>query len=163
MHMDDTTNWINCDSRSDMESRLASIKGNVFETAMASDSSTWGYIAAENNIFIPIGFADVGLPPQFYIHKNTVLVGVSDTLLGYNLSTGKLIFSYKMPTVFHEFVLFLDDNFIVQDEIGFVSLFFAGNEKWVQLCDDMIETYEVNNSSITGKTVEGSSFHFNID
>jgi hypothetical protein len=159
----DRTSWVNCDSPTDLKARLASLGGKVFEASIADESNTWGYIAAENNILIPIGFSDVGLPPQLYIHKNIAVVGVSDTLSGYSVDTGKLLFTYHMPTVFHEFVLFTDDGFVIQDEIGFVGLSYSGSEIWSQIFDDMIETYSLKGSSITGETVEGTQFSISID
>jgi hypothetical protein len=159
----DAANWVNCDSRSDLDARLSCLNGRVFESSIADESNTWGYMVVEDNIFIPIGFSDVGLPPEVYIYKKAVLVGVSDTLSGYSLDTGELIFTYKMPTIFHEFVLFADFGFIVQDEIGFVSLSYSGGERWSQICDDIIETYNVSNGSIIGETVEGTTFNFTID
>jgi len=68
-----------------------------------------------------------------------------------------------MPTVFHELVLFTDDSFIVLDEIWFVNFSYVGKEIWYRQCDDIIETYELSNSSITGKTMEGSKFDFPIN
>ncbi len=155
-------NWINCDSRSDLEARLFRLTGKVFEASIADESNTWGYIITENDIIIPIGFSNVGLVPKFYIHENVALVGVSGILSGYNLGTGKLTFTYQMPTVFHEFALFTDDDFIVQDEIGFVGLSYSGNEKWSKIYDDIIETYNINNGSITGRTLEGTKFNFAV-
>ncbi len=158
----DNVNWVNCDSRNDLEARLIGLDGKVFETSIADESNTWGYIAVENNIFIPIGFSDVGLSPQLYISKNMAVVGVSDRLSGYSLDMGKLIFTYQTPTIFHEFVLFNDDGFVIQDEIGFVGLSYSGKEKWSQIYDDMIETYSLNGNLISGETVEGTKFKFAI-
>ena len=155
-------NWVNCNSRSDLEARLSRLAGRVFEASIVDESNTWGYIISENDIFIPVGFSDVGLAPKLHIHKNVALVGVSDILSGYNLDKGKLAFTYKMPTVFHEFALFTDDDFIVQDEIGFVGLSYSGNEKWLKICDDIIATYNINDDSINGETLEGMKFNFAI-
>lgn len=156
--------WVNCDSCGDMKARLSGVEGKVFEILIADEPNTWGYLAIydEDNIFIPIGFADNGLSPQVKIHDKTAFVGVSDNLSGYSLATGRLFFSYKMPTVFHEFVTFNKDIFIVQDEIGFVGLFYTGEEKWIKICDDIIETYQLNDNSIFGKTIEGDKFNFTL-
>jgi hypothetical protein len=155
-------NWVFCDSKSDLRARLSSVAGKQFEELITDEANTWGYLAIEKSSFIPIGYTDFGVSPQVRIYNKIVIIGVSDTVTGFNLDTGKLNFKYKMPTVFHEFIIFHKDNFIVQDEVGFVCLSYDGSENWVRLCDDVIETYQLRDSSIYGKTIEGNEFDFKV-
>lgn len=156
--------WNNCDSRSDMEQRLSKVEGRVFNLLEEDESNTWGYLSfgEEGNVHIPIGFHNVGLFPEAKVLRNIVLVGISKTLAGVNLHGGEMIFKYKMPTVFREFVLFCEEDFIAQDETGFVRLSHSGEERWVKLCDDIVEEYTVTDGYIRGKTMEGDEFSFSL-
>ena len=156
----DKVNWCNCDSRRDMEARLSSVDGMVFEILLGDEPYTWGYLAIEyfKRIFVPIGFTHVGLSPQVCKIGERVIVGVSEILAGYELNTGKLRFRYRMPTVFHDFVSSDERGFVVQDEIGFIGLSYDGNERWIELYNDNIKTYRLENGTISGETVEGRKF-----
>lgn len=157
-----SNNWVQCDSKNDMATRLSCVDGKVFDESIEPESNTWGYLVVDESACIPIGFADVGLAPRLHIHGRTLVVGVSGMLSIYDKDAGDLITTYSMPTIFHDFVLFTGSEFIVQDEIGFVCLTYDGNERWTQLFDDIIEVYEFKDESIVGHTLEGTRFEFSI-
>ena len=159
-----TSKWTKCESRSDMEARLSSIAGNIFDLLMEDQASSWGYLTLveEGYSLVPIGFCDVGLQPRVSTNNKMVFVGIGSIIAGYELKMGKLVFIYKMPTIFHEFLTTDDQGVIVQDETGFVGLDLDGTQKWIKLYSDIIDTYDFDGRTITGKTFEGSKFEFSI-
>ena len=152
--------WSKCDSKNDMDSRLSKMEGTVLDVLSTEDANSWGYFSIDNLKHIPIGYSNAGFMPKMRIKSDTVFIGISEILVGYQLYSGELIFKYKMPTLFHAFVCFKQNWFIVLDEIGFVSLSCDGTEKWVQLYEDVIESYKLKDNSISGKTLEGKIFNF---
>ena len=157
-------NWVKCDSRGDMESRLSSMNDNVFDELTAEYSNTWGFFVSEKkDICIPLGFCDVGLAPQIFIQNMIIFIGVNELVAGYDLKTGELTFKYKMPTVFHEFVSLGENGIIVQDETGFVGLSNDGTEKWIKLFSDVISNYLVVDNIISGETEDGEKFKFSMN
>ena len=156
-------NWVRCDSRSDMMSRLSHINDNVFDELITDDPNTWGFFISEKkDICIPLGFCDIGLPPQFFIQNMIIFIGVSELVVGYDLKTGTMIFKYKMPTVFHEFSGLGESGVILQDETGFVGLSNDGTQKWIKLFSDVISCYLIIGNTISGKAEDGEQFEFSI-
>ncbi len=159
----DKVSWVQCDSRNDMLARLSLVDNQVFDELITEDSNAWGYLTLnKKNICIPIGFPDVGLSPEVFLHDNMVYVGITDTVAGFDASRGRLVFRYKVPTVFHKFITTYLDGVFFQDETGFVGLTFDGKEKWIKLCSDIIDTYHVRNNTIYGETLDGEKFEFSI-
>jgi hypothetical protein len=145
-----------------MESRLAALGGRIFEEWIDNDANSWGYMTVGDAVFIPISFANVGLLPQAFIQNEIIVIGISGVLLAYSLKSGKVMFVYKMPTIFHEFVLRTDSFFIIRDEISFICLSYCGDKKWLYMCDDIIDEYHIDNEFIFGITMEGVNFKFKI-
>jgi len=162
----DEWSWQPCDSRSDLVARLEKAKGKVFQTLADKEANAWGY-AAQDGEFIPIGYADLGLTPVVVAWRETVFVGSGGTLTALDAKTGQPVFSYVMPTVFHEFLRIEDGLLLARDEIGFVALSLQGQEKWKALCGDIVEDYEIqgeiDGAVITGRTMEGSNFRFVVE
>ncbi|NKC16806.1 MAG: hypothetical protein GKR94_32820 [Gammaproteobacteria bacterium] len=155
--------WVQCDSKSDMQARLDSSECGVFDELITDEANTWGYLRLkEEGICIPIGFADVGLLPEVLLHNRMVYVGITDTVAGYEVATGNLVFKYRVPTVFHEFVASEREGIIVQDETGFIGLSGDGDQIWMNMCSDTIETYRISGSVIVGRTADGDNFKFPI-
>jgi len=150
--------WVPCDSRSAL---VAQLPQNAYELLVTDSPNSWGYIAFDPDVTIPIGYADMGLLPLAVRHGNRIFVGVNELVVGYGYPSQVVLFKYKMPTVFHEFVRFDQDGLIVRDEIGFVGVSYDGDERW-NFCIDVIASYEIDRSTILGKTEEGESFKFAI-
>ncbi len=154
--------WTQCDSRNDMLARLSMVDSQVFDELITEDANTWGYLTLNKKKCIPIGFANVGLSPEIFLHNKMLYVGITDTVAGFDVSRGQLIFSYKAPTVFHKFINIDEENVIFQDEMGFIGLTHNGNEKWVKLCSDIIDTCYFSKNTIYGETLDGEKFKFSI-
>lgn len=149
-----------CDSYNAL---IAQLPLNVVACELLTTDSpnSWGYIAFDADVIVPIGYADMGLLPLAIRHGNRIFVGIDELLVGYNWTSWSVLFKYKMPTVFHEFVRFDQNELIVRDEIGFIGISYTGDERW-NFCIDVIASYEINQSTILGKTEEGESFKFTI-
>lgn len=150
--------WVPCDSRNAL---VAQLPPSACELLMTDSPNSWGYMVFDSNVIIPIGYADMGLLPLAVKHGDRIFVGMDELLVGYDLSNQSFLLKYKMPTIFHEFVRFDQNELIVRDEIGFVGISYAGNENW-NFCIDVISDYEITQSTILGKTEEGESFEFTI-
>jgi hypothetical protein len=150
--------WVPCDSRNTL---VAQLPPNACELLITESPNSWGYMVFDSNVIVPIGYADMGLLPVAVKHEDRIFVGIDELLVGYDGSSLSCLFKYKMPTVFHEFVRFDQNELIVRDEIGFVGISYAGDERW-NFCIDVIADYEINQSTILGKTEEGENFEFTI-
>lgn len=155
---DSSGRWVPCDSRSAL---LAQLPQNASELLLTDNPNSWGYIAFDSDTIIPIGYAGLGLFPVTVRLGNRIFVGIDELLVGYELPNRSVLFKYSMPTVFHEFVRFEEDGLIARDEIGFVGISYVGEERWT-FCIDVIASYEINQSTILGKTEDGESFKFTI-
>lgn len=156
--------WIPCDSKYDLESRLENIsKKTLLPLIETTDANAWGYLSLKDgsDLIIPVNYVNLGLSPQIAQTSETLLVGINDLLVGFDPVNATKRFQYKVPTVFHEFVRFDDDVFVVRDEIGFVGLSYEGKEKW-SFCKDLIVDYKISGHVISGTTLEGHDFQFEI-
>jgi hypothetical protein len=151
-------NWIPCESRNTL---VAQMPPSACEILITDSPNSWGFIVFESNVFIPIGYAAMGLLPVAVKHENRIFIGIDELLIGYDEAGQFCLFKYKMPTVFHEFVRFDQDELIVRDEIGFVGISYAGKELW-NYCIDVIANYEIKESTILGKLDDGENFEFII-
>lgn len=150
--------WVPCESHAAL---VAALPKNACELLTTSDANSWGYMAFDSDSIIPVGYADMGLPPLSVRRGNRIFIGIDELLIGYDWPRQVVLFTYKMPTVFHEFVRFDQDTLIVRDEIGFVGVSYDGDERW-NFCIDVIASYEIDCSTILGKTEEGENFKFTI-
>jgi len=147
-----------------LEARLQTVQGLKCERLVTREANTWGYLTleAEGSVVIPIGYSDVGMTPRIWTKEEAAIVGINEAVVGYNLFTGLVRFKYEMPTVFHEFIRDNDNGVIVRDETGFVGLSHEGREDWKFCEEDIINRYDVSASLITGETLEGYKFRFEI-
>ena len=150
--------WTSCDSRNSLTAQLTPAAYGLLVT---DSPNSWGYITFDYDIIIPIGFADMGLLPIAIKHENKIFVGIDEVLAGYDEINSSCIFKYKMPTVFHEFVRFDQDELIVRDEVGFIGISYTGDEHW-NYCVGLIATYTIDQKKIVGETEEGEQFEFSI-
>ncbi len=134
---DEGITWTHCDSRAGLEARLAGMSGKVFEMLTTKDANTWGYVNL-GDACIPLGYANLGLTPQVSVWDSLIIVGISQIVACYDSTTGRILYRYDMPTVFHEFVVFGENYYLIRDEIGFVGLSYAGAEVWSASCGDII-------------------------
>lgn len=150
--------WVPCDSHSAL---VAQLPKNTCELLTTDSPNSWGYLIFDSDVIIPVGYADMGLLPLAVRNGNRMFVGVDELVVGYDWPSQAVLFKYKMPTVFHEFIRFCQDGLIVRDEIGFVEISYGGDECW-NFCIDVIASYEIDQSTIMGKTEEGVDFKFTI-
>ncbi len=134
---DEGITWTHCDSRAGLEARLAGMSGKVFEMLTTKDANTWGCVNL-GDACIPLGYANLGLTPQVSVWDSLIIVGISQIVACYDSTTGRILYRYDMPTVFHEFVVFGENYYLIRDEIGFVGLSYAGAEVWSASCGDII-------------------------
>lgn len=160
----DKSSWVPCDSRSDLEARLADLRGvAVFPVIETEDANTWGYVkvVAEKPAALPVGYANVGLAPAVTAANGVLLLGITELVAGIDLSTGAVAFRYRMPTVFHQFVRVDERGFLLQDEIGFVLLSRRGEERW-RFCKDLIQDYKLMGDELAVTTFEGDCFRIKV-
>ena len=93
--------WVPCDSHSALVARLPP---NACELLMTDSPNSWGYLVLDSDVIMPIGYADMGLLPLAVRHGERIFVGIDELLVGYDRPSRSILFKYKMPTVFHEFV-----------------------------------------------------------
>lgn len=156
--------WVPCDSRRDLEARLAALRGvAVFPVIETEDANTWGYVKVVSGMpgALPVGYSDVGLTPAVTAANGVLLLGITELVAGIDLSTGAVAFRYRMPTVFHQFVRVDERGFLVQDEIGFVLLSRRGEELW-RFCKDLIEEYKLMGDELAVTTFEGDCFRIKV-
>lgn len=156
----DHSSWVPCDSRNDLDGRLAAFRGvTILPLVEAEDANTWGFVKVptEEPAVLPVGYADVGLTPEVIVESGILLVGITELVAGVDLSTGALVFRYRMPTVFHEFVRIDESGVLVRDEIGFVLLSLDGQERWT-FCKDLIQDYELTGNELVVTTFDGERF-----
>ena len=157
--------WIPCESYSDMKTRIASLPGSkCFEIIQAEDSRSWGFFALRKPhsktpvLLQPIGYADIGLPPEAVRFSNQLLIGVNEKIVVVDVTQGTETFTYRMPTIFHEFLSVNSSGILARDEIGFILLSWKGEERW-RYCKDIIDSYKISGNKISFSTIEGEHFH----
>lgn len=150
--------WVPCDSRNTL---VAQLPPNACELLMTDSPNSWGYMVFDSNVIVPIGYADMGLIPVAVKHGDRIFVGIDELLIGCDEASCSCLFRYRMPTVFHEFVRFDQNELIVRDEIGFIGISFAGDEHW-NFYIGVVANYKINQATILGETEEGENFEFTI-
>ncbi|HNN46915.1 MAG TPA: hypothetical protein PKN34_12755, partial [Azospira sp.] len=104
---------------------------------------------------------DLGLLPVAVLFDDRLLVGVDEVLASFDVDTLQKQFSYRMPTVFHEFVS-LAAPIIVRDEVGFVGISANGKECWCSLTSGPIRKFAIEHGHILGETIDYEPFDFAI-
>jgi hypothetical protein len=157
--------WRNCSSRSEVDELARNFKGFILDPVITEDANSWGFLTIDNeekNIFIPIGYANVGPIPQVVQVYDVILIGINEKLMGVDIEKLLTKFCYRLPTIFHEFIEFNENYFVIRDETGFICLSYQGTEIWEFIADDIIDTFEIQHGIIIGYTLEGKEFQFKI-
>lgn len=108
-----------------------------------------------------VAFADIGLEPKACVLGSLVIIGISEVVAAFSAATGELEFEYRMPTIFHDFLVADERGLLLEDEIGFVWLSSSGEERW-KFCPDLIKRSELRDGVIRGETFDGALFEVRI-
>jgi hypothetical protein len=152
-----TIKWVSMASKNELNEYLS--KKNSITELSDIDANTWGYFEIKNDQFLKIGYVNVGLKPQAILFDEAIYIGINEIFVGYQKDFKKKIFSYKMPTIFHEFIN-LSDSLIIRDEVGFIGLSRNGEQNWIFLVNGPIEEYNITECLIEGKTMDNETFSF---
>ena len=156
--------WIACDSKNDLNARVIDMKGKAFEFIEQEDSNVWGILALdEDGDVIPLGYPNLGLKPEVIRSGSLICVGIASEVIVYSSETKTVVFRYKVPTVFHEFIEAKETEIVFQDETGFIALSSDGEVLWSKFFDDIVGTYDINDGVISGKTECGDKFEFQLE
>jgi hypothetical protein len=151
--------WTPVESKSKLEKLL--VDNSDEKILITSSPNTWGFFSLPNGTKFSVGYVDLGLPPVACIDGDCFFVGIDEVLSAYNLKTLEQIFSYQMPTVFHEFIE-LSNSIVVRDEVGFISVSKLGEEQWKFLTDGPIDNFTFDGTKIRGVTIDDEQFLFDI-
>ncbi len=147
--------WTRVESKSALSAAIAD--QTVAGELLTEDPCAWGYFSLPGRKVLVVGYADLGLVPVAALTHSSLLVGVDEVLAGFDSVTHDKLFSYRMPSVFHEFIS-LADPIIVRDEIGFVGISSDGEERWCSLTSGPIKKFTIERGRISGETIDDDSF-----
>lgn len=147
--------WASVDSKSALSGAIAdqAVAGEL----MTEDPNEWGFFSLPGGKVLVVGYADLGLVPVAALVQGRLLIGIDEVLAGFDPVTHEKRFSYRMPSVFHEFVS-LADPIIIRDEIGFVAISSDGEEQWCSLTSGPIKRFAIESGRIVGETIDDESF-----
>jgi len=128
---------------------------------VTEEPNTWGYLKLPNDKKLVIGYSDLGLRPAVITIGQRLFVGIDELLVGLYQDTLERIFTYRMPTVFHEF-LSSSDPLVARDEVGFICISVSGTERWRYLTNGPIKKFTMASGSLRGETIDGEKFSFSI-
>jgi len=151
--------WVSAESKS----ALAAMLGNdaAASAVATADPNTWGYMQLSNGKKLVIGYANLGLLPAIIAIDDELVIGIDELLVRIKKSNFERVFTYRMPTIFHEFVS-SSDPIVVRDEVGFVCLSASGEEQWRHLTSGPIEKFAMADGWLRGETIDGEKFSFAI-
>lgn len=86
-------------------------------------------------------------------------MGIDEVVASFGVDTLKKQFSYRMPSVFHEFVS-LSERIILRDEIGFVGISANGEECWAFLTSGPINKFAIEQGCVHDNTIDDGRFEF---
>lgn len=151
--------WTAVESKSALESAVANEVGTG--ELLTADPNEWGFFRLPNGKVFVVGYANLGLMPIAVLIGNRLLVGIDEVLDSFDIDTGQRKFSYRMPSVFHEFIS-LADPIVVRDEIGFVAISADGEEFWSFVTSGPIRRFSIDHGMIHGETIDDEPFEFTI-
>jgi len=151
--------WTAAESKSALMSAIAD--DGAADSLITADPNSWGFFRLPNGKIFVVGYANLGLLPVAAVINNRLLIGVGEVLAGFDVDNFQRKFSYRMPSVFHEFVS-LTEPIVVRDEIGFVGISSDGEERWNFLTNGPINRFSIENGRLHGETIDGESFEFAI-
>lgn len=150
-----TLTWIAFESRSAL---LASMECEAIATELlTADPRSWGFFKLSGDNILVVGYADLGLLPIAAQWNGSLFVGIDEILVGFDMENFCKKFSYRMPSVFHEFLSF-ENQLIVRDEIGFVGISHEGKELWCCLTSGPVKSFSIEGRQIRGETIDGDIF-----
>jgi hypothetical protein len=151
--------WVPAESKN----ALAAILRNdpAASEVVTSDPNAWGYLKLSNGKKLVIGYANLGLQPAIIAVGDELVIGIDELLVRINRNTFERVFTYLMPTIFHEF-LSSSDPIVVRDEVGFVCVSASGKEQWRHLTSGPIAKFAMANGLLRGETIDGEKFSFSI-
>jgi hypothetical protein len=151
--------WTRIESRQELPGVLA---GQTIGCELVTDDANeWGYFKLPDGKFFLVGYANLGLPPVALIADKRLFVGINEVLACFDTETLEKRFSYRMPSVFYEFIS-LSSTIIVLDEIGFVGLSSDGQERWSFVVDGPVKKFIFDNGHIHGETIDDELFEFEV-
>lgn len=151
--------WTSSESRCELLNTI--LNQDVAGELATEDANSWGFFKLPSNRLLVVGYANIGLFPVAVLSEDRLLVGINEVLASFDAHTLEKQFSYRMPTVFHEF-LSVVDPILVRDEVGFVSISADGKERWRFFTGGPINNFVIDNKSIIGDTIDNESFAFDI-
>jgi hypothetical protein len=151
--------WVPVESKSALAAILGS-DGAASELA-TEEPNTWGYLQLPNGKKLVIGYSDLGLRPAVISIGRKLFIGIDELLVGLHQDTLERIFTYRMPTVFHEFLSSVDP-LVVRDEVGFICVSASGTERWRYLTNGPIQTFSMASGLLRGETIDGEKFSFSV-
>jgi hypothetical protein len=150
--------WVSVESKSALDAQL---QGNGVIQCVTADANTWGYFALSSGKKIVVGYSNLGLLPAVAMTSNLVIVGIDELVVAFDRVSLKRIFTYHMPSVFHQFVS-VSNPLIIRDEVGFVCLTTSGKEIALHLTNGPIAEFSFSNGLLHGETIDGERFSFSV-
>lgn len=151
--------WMSVGSKNNLAATCDPKK--VFNQLVTVDANEWGFFKLPNGKLLVVGYAALGLVPQGIISNGNFLMGIDEVLSSFDVNTLGDKFSYRMPSIFHEFVS-LDELIVVRDEVGFVAISDGGVEVWKFLTNGPINEFFIESGKIYGNTIDGEQFNFSV-
>lgn len=149
--------WRPVESRSALVSALGT--DLAVPKLLTADANTWGWFELQSGKKLVVGYANIGLQPAAAILGDQLFVGICELLVGLETNSLRVLFQYRMPSVFHEFVS-LANSIVVRDEVGFVCVSKEGEEVWRRITAGPIASFSVSGTRISGRTIDDESFEF---
>jgi hypothetical protein len=151
--------WKSVESASELTELPAG--GYLLAEIQTMDANRWGQFLFPNGMIIKVAYANLGLKPCAVLVGPRVIIGIDELLSCYDMETRRQVFCYRMPSVFHEFLI-VDDPLVVRDEIGFVCITLDGHECWAHCTAGPIESFSISADRISGSTIDGDEFSFQL-
>lgn len=151
--------WEDIDSDAVVREEL--VAAGISKRLILEDARLWGLLRLQDGRSILVGYAGVGLKPSAQICEEHLVIGIEGVVASYDLSQLQLVYTFEMPTIFHNFIS-RTYPLVVMDEVGFLSIANDGTALWTFLVDGPIEKFSFANGAISGKTIDGTDFCFRL-
>lgn len=151
--------WNEVESKSTLTNVI--VGAAVADEILTEDPKRWGFFKLPNENILIIGYANLGLSPVATLVGHRLFVGIDEVVACFDVNTLQRRFSYRLPTVFHEFIS-LSNRIIVRDEIGFVGISPEGEECWKFFTSGPIRKFFIEPNRVYGETIDDEPFEFAI-
>ena len=152
--------WQSVESKSAFIAALE--RCHVAGHVQTEDANHWGYFTLPDQRVYTVAYANLGLPPLAVQWGTRIFVGIDELFVSFDARSGAKDFVYRMPTVFHEIVVYADP-LLLRDEVGFVCVTLQGQERWTYMVEGPIQDYRIDGNVIVGETLEGEPFAFSFE